>query len=82
MKFKKEYENLNDVPLFDGEDGQKMLYDVYDGDRLCGEFKVLALGVAQILSTCELWKWDYKTYTIRRKSDGAVVWSGLDHDSA
>lgn len=81
MKFQKDYERIEDIPLFEGEDGERMLYDVYDGDRLCGEFKILSLGVSQIMRTCEMWKWDISKYTIRRKSNGEIVWSGLDDNS-
>lgn len=77
FEFKKEYPDGN-IPLFEGEDGVRMLYDVYDGDKHCGEFKILSLGVSQIMRTCEMWKWDITKYSIKRKSDGATVWSGKE----
>lgn len=82
MKFQKDYETINDIPLFEGEDGVVALYDVYNGDNPCGEFKILALGVSHIMRTCEMWKWDIKNFSIRRKSNGEVLWSGSDNDSA
>lgn len=81
MKFQKDYDTIKDIPLFEGEDGVKHLYDVYKDDKPCGEFKILSLGVSHIIRTCELWKWDISQFSIRRKSDGEILWNGLEHDS-
>jgi hypothetical protein len=81
MKFQKDYETVRDIPIFEGEDGVKALYDVYKEDSICGEFKILALGVSHIIKTCEMWKWDISQFSIRRKSDGEILWQGSDYDS-
>lgn len=82
MKFQKEYDHWTDIPILEEEDGETILYDVYDGEKVCGSFKILALGISQIIRTCEMWNWDVKKFTIRRKSNGETLWSGLEYSAS
>jgi hypothetical protein len=82
MKIEKEYDNWRDIPILEEEDGDTILYDVYDGEKACGSFKILALGIAQVIRTCEMWHWDVKKFSIKRKSNGELLWSGLEHGAS
>lgn len=76
-----EWENWRDIPVLPEEDGETILYEVYDGDRQCGTFKILSLGIAQIARTCDIWKWDINRFSIKRIADGELMWSGSIHGS-
>lgn len=58
------------------EDGRTILYEVYKNGKKNGEFKVLTLGIEQILRTCKTWECDPSNYQIRRIIDDQVVWDG------
>jgi hypothetical protein len=58
------------------EDGKTILYEVYKNGKKNGEFKVLSLGIEQILRTCKTWQLNPSDYQIKRISDDEVVWDG------
>ena len=64
------------------EDGKTILYEVFKDGRKNGEFKVLSLGIEQIIRTCDVWGLDIFRYQIVRNDTKEVVWDGRDQYTA